>query len=175
LRPYIHAGWINSLTQTLLKMTPGIPDIYQGSETGDFSLVDPDNRRAVDFISLPQTLTEPLPTIDRAALVGGRMKQKLIAASLSYRRTNPALFAFGSYEPLRCAGSRPDKVIAFSPPVGIGSYGGHRAALDLWLGLALSASRLFGKIRASSCRQDLPVRSGVLLVVQPRALTGLCD
>src|SRR5690606_7453970 len=56
--PLRQAGRLNSLTQTLVKLTaPGIPDIYQGSEAGDFSLVDPDNRRPVDFEDLAALLS----------------------------------------------------------------------------------------------------------------------
>ena len=57
LSPFARAGRVNGLTQTLLKLTvPGVPDIYQGSEMGDFSLVDPDNRRPVDFAEAAQAL-----------------------------------------------------------------------------------------------------------------------
>lgn len=114
LRPYIQGGWINSLGQTLLKLTvPGIPDIYQGSEIGDFSLVDPDNRRPVDFDFLAQCLKDPLPAIGRTELFSGRMKQKLIAACLSHRRRYPDLFEWGSFERLKVLGSRADQTIAF--------------------------------------------------------------
>lgn len=114
LRPVILAGWINSLAQTLLKLTvPGIPDIYQGSEVADFSLVDPDNRRRVDFTSLARSLAQPLPALDEAALVSGYMKQKLVALCLSFRRAHSDLFVSGSYEPLQIVGARADKAVAF--------------------------------------------------------------
>lgn len=114
LRPYICAGWINSLSQTLLKLTvPGIPDIYQGSELGDFSLVDPDNRRPVDFSFLAENLDRPLIATDRDHLSDGRVKQRLIAAALDLRRRKPDLFALGTYEPLKVSGARAEQVIAY--------------------------------------------------------------
>ena len=98
-------GAINSLAQTLLKLTaPGVPDIYQGNEIWDFSLVDPDNRRPVDYAQR----REMLDSLDKATpenLLGrwqdGRIKLFLTQRLLVFRRENPALFAHGSYTPLR--------------------------------------------------------------------------
>ncbi|MGS8722482.1 malto-oligosyltrehalose synthase, partial [Salmonella enterica subsp. enterica serovar Infantis] len=59
LQPFIRAGLVNSLTQTVINLTaPGVPDIYQGSEALNFSLVDPDNRREPDFATLAQQLDQ---------------------------------------------------------------------------------------------------------------------
>lgn len=114
VQPFVLAGWINSIAQTLIKLTaPGVPDIYQGSELADFSLVDPDNRRPVDFAASAQALKRPLSIIDRSSLSNGRMKQRLIAAALALRRANSELFVSGSYEPLRLVGERPQNAIAF--------------------------------------------------------------
>jgi len=100
LRPFIDAGLMNSLAQTLIKLTaPGIPDIYQGSERGDFSLVDPDNRRPLD----PAALAAPKkPRPSRATFAG--YKQWLIATVLAERnRAGGNPFA-GTYIPLEISG-----------------------------------------------------------------------
>jgi malto-oligosyltrehalose synthase len=109
------AGAVNGLVQTLLRLTvPGVPDLYQGTEFWDFSLVDPDNRRAVDFEARMQGLTAAEP-ID--ALLphwrDGRIKQALIARLLDARRRQPRLFAAGSYEPIAASGPRAEHVVAF--------------------------------------------------------------
>jgi malto-oligosyltrehalose synthase len=109
------AGAVNSLAQTMLRLTqPGVPDLYQGTEFWDFSLVDPDNRRPVDFAARVSGLeTEASP----AALISdwrdGRIKQAIIARLLDSRRRNPGLFAGGSYEPVPVSGPRADHVVAF--------------------------------------------------------------
>lgn len=111
-------GWVNSLAQTLLKLTaPGIPDLYQGTELWDLSLVDPDNRRPVDYRLRHQLLQ----VLKSAALeeILRRMGEGLpklwtICRALALRRAKPALFAPGAaYEPLRAEGSRADHVVAF--------------------------------------------------------------
>ncbi len=117
-------GAINSLTQTLLKLTcPGVPDIYQGQELWDFSLVDPDNRRPVDF-KLRQALLDSLPEQAKtgSAFFGGllqnyqdgRMKLWLTEKLLNFRREHRALFSRGNYIPLRAHGSKEENVIAFA-------------------------------------------------------------
>lgn len=107
LRPFIRAGAINSLSQTLAKLTaPGIPDIYQGAEMLDLSLVDPDNRRPVDFGTLSARLERGLEEdAFEQALLDGSLKQWTIAACLACRRQNDALFARGSYEKLPVSGT----------------------------------------------------------------------
>ncbi|RFB84902.1 malto-oligosyltrehalose synthase [Rhizobium leguminosarum bv. trifolii] len=112
LQPFIAAGYLNSLSQTLLKLTaPGIPDIYQGSEGFDFSLVDPDNRRPVDHARLAGWLAEagPIGKLQAAAL-----KQRIVAIGLQLRQRQPALFAKGDYLPLKVTGSRREHVLAFA-------------------------------------------------------------
>ena len=112
IAPYMAAGRINSLAQTVLKLTaPGIPDIYQGSEASDFSLVDPDNRRPRDFSTLAQSLANGEPAgID----VAGLAKQALIARLLRLRREQPALFSAGNYTPLETSGPAARHLIAFA-------------------------------------------------------------
>jgi (1->4)-alpha-D-glucan 1-alpha-D-glucosylmutase len=110
------AGAVNGLAQTVLKMTvPGVPDFYQGTEYWDQSLVDPDNRRPVDFAARDAALAAGAAP---AALAGswrdGRVKQAVIARVLSLRRRMPGLFARGDYTPLSPGGPCAKRVIAFT-------------------------------------------------------------
>ncbi len=109
------AGAMNSLSQTALKLTcPGIPDFYQGAEMWDFSLVDPDNRRPVDYAFREASLRGGLaPAKAAAAWRDWRAKQALIARLLSLRRASPSLFARGGCEPVGVFGARRDRVVAF--------------------------------------------------------------
>lgn len=89
-------GRINGLAQTILQLTqPGVPDIYQGSELWDHSLVDPDNRRPVDFAQRRRLIEEPLPPLAEDA--EGVCKLALIRALLGLRRRDPELFLAGAY------------------------------------------------------------------------------
>ena len=110
------AGAVNGLSQTLLRMTcPGIPDLYQGAEYWDFSLVDPDNRRPVDFAARAASLDAGLTP---AALMedwrDGRLKQALIARTLAFRAGAPDLFTLGAYVPLQAEGPAAGSVLAFA-------------------------------------------------------------
>jgi len=110
------AGALNGLAQTLLRMTvPGVADLYQGAEFWDFSLVDPDNRRPVDFNARQQALNTP-PGTDQLLTHwhDGRIKQALIAQVLGLRSAQPELFRHGSYTPLEVLGQHADRVVAFS-------------------------------------------------------------
>jgi (1->4)-alpha-D-glucan 1-alpha-D-glucosylmutase len=113
------AGAVNGLAQTLLKLTvPGVPDIYQGTEFWDFSLVDPDNRRPVDFAGRAAAL-DAMPLADLAAhWRDGRIKQAVIARTLAFRQEQPALFAAGSYQPVTVRGEHADRVVAFARRLG---------------------------------------------------------
>ncbi|MBU1332586.1 MAG: malto-oligosyltrehalose synthase [Gammaproteobacteria bacterium] len=109
-------GALNSLAQTLQRLTaPGIPDLYQGCDYWDFSLVDPDNRRPVDYPARAASLASAEPT---AQLLthwrDGRIKQRLITAVLALRAEMPTLFAAGSYIPLQVRGAQADQVLAFA-------------------------------------------------------------
>ena len=121
------AGFLNGLGQTLLKlMSPGVPDIYQGNELWDFSLVDPDNRRAVDFglreqllADLEAELADPrrAPALLRDLLThiaDGRAKLYLTSQTLKLRAARPLLFERGTYLPLEARGSRAEHVCAFA-------------------------------------------------------------
>lgn len=110
-------GGYNSLVQTVLKCTsPGVPDFYQGAELMDFSLVDPDNRRPVDYLLRRQLLEEVKQ--ERAAgllsdLEGGRLKLFVIRRLLRFRRDHRALFGEGGYQPLEIRGPLRQRVIAY--------------------------------------------------------------
>lgn len=122
-----HFGVYNALAQTLLKLTaPGVPDIYQGTDMFDFSLVDPDNRRPVDYELRRYLLDEMNMSIDLVTLArqishphDNRSKLFLIWRVLNYRRDHPALFEQGDYIPLNASNNANDHVIAFAR-----SYGG---------------------------------------------------
>jgi (1->4)-alpha-D-glucan 1-alpha-D-glucosylmutase len=118
-------GILNSLSQTLIKITaPGVPDFYQGTELWDFSLVDPDNRRPVDFAERDRLLgeIEKRRTADRFGLLDdlwtgredGRIKLYLIHEGLKARRSNRALFEAGGYLPARVRGSQRRHVLAYA-------------------------------------------------------------
>lgn len=117
IQPFIRAGLINSLTQTVIKLTaPGVPDIYQGSEALNFSLVDPDNRRDPDFDQLERLLDEEQSWANstQQSWLSGQVKQYAIAKGLHLRLEKPALFRHGNYLPLAAEGNQSDKVIAFA-------------------------------------------------------------
>ncbi|MCE0967239.1 malto-oligosyltrehalose synthase [Pseudomonas sp. NMI4491_12] len=109
-------GALNGLVQALLRMTtPGVPDLYQGNEYWDFSLVDPDNRRPVDYASRRRTLDDATPLAELLAhWRDGRIKQALIARLLDCRQAHAELFRRGAYLPLTVQGRHADKVIAFA-------------------------------------------------------------
>ncbi len=104
------SGWTNSLSQKLVQLTmPGIPDVYQGTELWEDSLVDPDNRRAVDFDERRRLLAqlEAAPPVDAT----GAAKLWVTSLTLRVRRDRPELFS--SYSALTATGSRAEHVIAF--------------------------------------------------------------
>ena len=120
-------GMYNSLSQTLLKLTcPGVPNLYQGTELWDFSLVDPDNRRPVDYGLRLRILEEMEQTLgksaDRTGLCGaliesmedGKVKFYLTRTVLGFRRDRRLLFEQGDYVPLEATGPCHEHVCAFS-------------------------------------------------------------
>ena len=110
-------GALNSLSQLVLKATlPGVPDFYQGTELWDLSLVDPDNRRPVDFSRRQELLkARERDWMDLAsAWPNGQIKFELTHRLLTLRREWPDLFQAGNYQPLEAAGPHGGHVIAFS-------------------------------------------------------------
>ena len=110
-------GAINSVTQTLLKLTsPGVPDIYQGTEIWDYSLVDPDNRRPVDY-ELRRQMLKSLSTVTPAELMqtwpDGRIKLFLIKHIVRLRREHAKLFERGEYVPLHTSGTFAECCVSF--------------------------------------------------------------
>ncbi len=117
-------GRFNSLSQLLLRLTaPGVPDIYQGSELWDLSLVDPDNRRPVDYprrraelarlrehTGDPATLAEEL----MGRIEDGAIKLHVLQRALALRRKRERLFSHGDYLPLAASGGRARHVTAFA-------------------------------------------------------------
>jgi (1->4)-alpha-D-glucan 1-alpha-D-glucosylmutase len=116
-------GAINSLTQTLLKLTcPGVPDIYQGQELFDFSQVDPDNRRPVDFALRSRVLEELTAVAPKNGFLpellsnyrDGRVKLWLTWRALKFRSQHRGLFQSGSYLPLGTRNGKEEHVVAFA-------------------------------------------------------------
>jgi (1->4)-alpha-D-glucan 1-alpha-D-glucosylmutase len=127
-----HYGLFNSLAQTLLKIAlPGVPDVYQGTELWDFSLVDPDNRRPVDYERRRRMLAELKAAVGRAGGVNppvnlsqftraltdakddGRIKLYVVWRALHVRREHPELFTVGEYLPVHATAERDPHVCAF--------------------------------------------------------------
>jgi malto-oligosyltrehalose synthase/4-alpha-glucanotransferase len=115
-------GIINSLSQVLLKFTcPGVPDVYQGTELWDFSLVDPDNRRPFDYKKRENWLAE-FEDYDMDRLLeklwetrsSGQIKLWLTHVLYNLRKSNPLLFTKGEYVPLKTRGAYKDNVLAFA-------------------------------------------------------------
>ena len=155
-------GAVNGLAQTLLRMTaPGIPDLYQGTEFWDLSLVDPDNRRPVDYDARRAALDangEPAALL--AHWQDGRVKQAVVHRVLTLRARCPGLFTIGAYLPLRVEGPRADHIFAFA------RVHDDKAAI----------------VVATRCPAGLPLASGLpvvtrdgwgaTMVLVPRNLTG---
>jgi (1->4)-alpha-D-glucan 1-alpha-D-glucosylmutase len=144
-----HFGWLNSLSQVLLKtMSPGVPDIYQGCELWDFSMVDPDNRRPVDFTLRKKLLnrlaeepelalqSSPVATAESGARhrlfahpshflsemlrkpESGAVKMYVLWRALNFRQRHPDIFDKGAYLPLLVEGAHARHVIAFARHAG---------------------------------------------------------
>jgi (1->4)-alpha-D-glucan 1-alpha-D-glucosylmutase len=121
-RRVVRFGLLNALSQLVCKLTaPGVPDTYQGNELWDFSLVDPDNRRAVDYARRSALLAQlqrhpgPPPLAELLAhLEDGRCKLLLIWKALQLRREQPQLFSHGDYRRLTVHGAHAQHVCAFA-------------------------------------------------------------
>jgi (1->4)-alpha-D-glucan 1-alpha-D-glucosylmutase len=127
-RKVSHFGMLNSLSQTLIKLTaPGVPDTYQGNELWEFNLVDPDNRRAVNYDRRRRVLAEftrlckngcdqqsNLARELAAKMDDGRIKAYLIWKTLNLRKQEPELFQLGEYVPLDVTGEHAKHLLAFA-------------------------------------------------------------
>jgi (1->4)-alpha-D-glucan 1-alpha-D-glucosylmutase len=151
-------GALNSLSQLALKaLLPGVPDFYQGTENWDFSLVDPDNRRPVDFAARTRDLAA---NTEWPALVAhwqdGRIKLALTHALLGLRQDHAELFRSGGYEPVTVSGAQAGHVIAFVRTKGrerlVVAIGRHFAPLTeggrKWPGVLDATLGLDGKYEA---------------------------
>ena len=127
-RKIAHFGMLNSLAQVVIKLTaPGVPDIYQGNELWEFNLVDPDNRRAVDYGMRHRMLQQihealQLQNEQLTAFAGelanklddGQIKMYVTAKTLGLRNERPHIFGAGDYKPLEAVNDNAQRVIAFS-------------------------------------------------------------
>lgn len=113
-----YLGLVNSLAQVVLKITsPGVPDVYQGCESWNLSLVDPDNRGLVGWEQAEKLAAEARAASWRELLrrwKSGAVKLRVTSELLRFRREQPALFQSGSYEPLAAEGRFADRLIGFS-------------------------------------------------------------
>ncbi len=167
-------GVLNGLGQLVLKATmPGVPDFYQGSELWDLSLVDPDNRRAVDFERRRLGLLH-VRTGTVAAMKGrwrdGLLKLDVTAALLRLRNQLPDLFRDGAYQRLAVEGATPDSVVTFSRRLGdaevvvvVGRFFARRLATDR--GVLWPNGDIFGDhvLRGAASAQFVDILSGAML------------
>jgi (1->4)-alpha-D-glucan 1-alpha-D-glucosylmutase len=172
-------GVENSLAQTAAKLTaPGVPDIYQGCELWDLSLVDPDNRRPVDFARRKAEMADLARRLesldDRSALFrtlmqewrDGRAKLATIALLLGLRRAEPELFSAGDYQPIVIEGDRSDWAFGYIRAhrerrlaVLIARYPARREAEPEWSAAArLPEGRWFNLFRARFAAPDEALR-----------------
>lgn len=112
-------GALSSLSQLVLKITsPGVPDVYRGTEVWDLSLADPDNRRPVDFRTRVEMLAALNENVSPGQLLDswydGRLKLYVTWKLLNFRRAHPDLFSQGEYIPLSVTGPGADHIIAFA-------------------------------------------------------------
>jgi (1->4)-alpha-D-glucan 1-alpha-D-glucosylmutase len=108
------AGAINGLAQTVIKLTaPGVPDLYQGTELWDFSLVDPDNRRPVDYAARQRALDLQDPSAMTASWKDAGIKLYVISRLLELRRRRPTLFSGGTYQRVEIAGAQAHRCVAY--------------------------------------------------------------
>jgi malto-oligosyltrehalose synthase len=156
------AGAVNSLTQAALKMTvPGMPDFFQGTEFWDFSLVDPDNRRPIDYDVRRNALALQASPIEcLASWRDGRIKQALIQSVLACRREHPALFARGDYSPLSVKGPLENCIVAFTRIHG-------RSAM-----IVVSTRLAFPLLGSGDCIKFDANRLGDSILVIPEPLVG---
>jgi (1->4)-alpha-D-glucan 1-alpha-D-glucosylmutase len=163
-------GWSNALSAKLLALAlPGVPDVYQGSELWEQSLVDPDNRRPVDFDLRARLLDAAEHTAPSGPDDPGTAKLAVTAAALRLRRDSPELFT--TYAPLAAEGAAADHALAFDRggavavvtrlPVGLAARGGWGDTVlrlpDGWWTEQVSGRRFAGAVHLADLLADLPV------------------
>ncbi|MGC9194729.1 MAG: malto-oligosyltrehalose synthase [Syntrophobacteraceae bacterium] len=162
-----YCGAINSLSQLLLKIgSPGVPDFYQGSELWDFRLVDPDNRRPVEFRKRVRLLKElrKRESKNQDGLItellvdweDGRIKLYVAYKALNFRRKHREIFLEGDYIPLGCSGPREKNVVAFL-----------RKKEDFWILVAVP--RFTAKLGATGAPTGKRVWGESFLTIPPEA------
>ncbi|GIW52715.1 MAG: malto-oligosyltrehalose synthase [Gemmatimonadales bacterium] len=183
------AAFCNSLSRTLIQLTsPGVPDIYQGDELWNFALVDPDNRRPVDFDSRKEMLDE-LERSFRASAgrrrnllrelvenpADGRIKLHVIARTLNTRRDFPQLFLSGTYLPLEVQGQHAGRAVAFARVYGRSAAItiAPRLVFELTGGKDLPAGEVWSDTAVSvPCQGELrSVLSGETITAEPAGRT----
>ncbi|XXT22865.1 malto-oligosyltrehalose synthase [Sorangium sp. So ce429] len=180
-----HGMW-GSLSQTLLKLTaPGVPDIYQGNEMWDFSLVDPDNRRAVDYATREKALAAlrarwnggdvALARELCAEARDGRIKLFVTHVALELRRRHPALFgADGAYAPRVVSGDRETHVVAFARRSGADTSAETSAETSIARSLVVVAPRFSARLVGGACAPPIgKVWAGTSVDVEPGLYTDL--
>jgi (1->4)-alpha-D-glucan 1-alpha-D-glucosylmutase len=182
-------GTFNSLAQVLIKATsPGVPDFYQGTELWDLSLVDPDNRRAVDYglrkAFLKEIVRSPKANSTTSLkemledFATGKIKLFTLWKALNFRRQHEALFARGDYIPLKASGKMHNHIFAFARELGeevaviiaprflctlLG--GEQRLPLgDVWADTTVHAHKLSDRLTSALTGEEVPIRNGCLRV-----------
>jgi (1->4)-alpha-D-glucan 1-alpha-D-glucosylmutase len=176
----VRLGAINSLAQTAIKLTaPGVPDIYQGAEIWDDSLVDPDNRRPIDYGRRREMLAQ-IEKVSANELMqcwpSGRIKMRLTQRLLHLRRENPELFREGNYESLNFAGAFADCAIGFARRHGdramivivprLSSHVGFPPVGDRWQDTHLVVPPDLSNLRDVFCDRDLRVENSQLKLTE---------
>jgi (1->4)-alpha-D-glucan 1-alpha-D-glucosylmutase len=171
-------GMLNSLSMTLLKLaSPGVPDIYQGNEISEFSLVDPDNRRPVDYAKRGQLLdqlarlgkssrlAEDIKRLAANGLNGGA-KTWIIWRTLALRKTEPELFRTSQYVPLQAQGEHAEHIIAFM------RRRGNRALIAIAGRLWMKLGTREGQLPLGATWGDTTIDAGPLTGDLANVLTG---
>ncbi len=176
-RRIAHLGQLNSLSQTVMKLAcPGVPDTYQGTEVWDFSYVDPDNRRPVDYRHRHRIMEElhAMQNAHRDDLGGmagdlirekenGRVKFWITWQILRCRRDHPGLLSRGEYIPLRVTGAKAEHVFAFAR-----MHGGKTA-------LVIVPRLIAGLVSSGDAGDELPLGKrvwGDTAIALPKQLHG---
>jgi (1->4)-alpha-D-glucan 1-alpha-D-glucosylmutase len=173
-------GAINSLAQTAIKLTaPGVPDIYQGTEIWDDSLVDPDNRRPIDY-GLRREMLAQIEKMSPNELMqcwpDGRIKMRLTQGLLNLRGENPELFREGNYESLNFGGAFADCAIGFARRHGdraiivivprLSSQVGFPPVGDRWQDTHVLLSSQLTGLRDVFCDRELRVKNSQLRLTE---------